>query len=339
MKSRPILTIAVPTYNGSNTIGFMLDILLPQINEKIEVIISDNCSTDNTVQIISTYIKKYPFIRYIRNERNLGADSNFLQCMRLAKGKYTLLISDDDIIIEDAVEKICDFLDENPEVTLAYLDTVEFKDRYIDKKHTTRFKDKSKPVLRNICTKDKFEFISYVGRQWGFTSSFLWNTDKCKTIKNPELYYGTYWLQSYIHIGCSTEKDSLLGMIAGPCIAAGAYGIINNYDIAEIEGIYYKKMLDYACETAGYNLKQLEKLWVWKICFLASRSIIKERSIGTKKTSEKKLFCILNKYPYAWIHLFPVFLLPDFVCKYILIIVRKKQGRKQLSYINRITDK
>ena len=103
MKSRPILTIAVPTYNGSNTIGFMLDILLPQINEKIEVIISDNCSTDNTVQIISTYIKKYPFIRYIRNERNLGADSNFLQCMRLAKGKYTLLISDDDIIIEDSV--------------------------------------------------------------------------------------------------------------------------------------------------------------------------------------------------------------------------------------------
>lgn len=339
MESRPFLTIAIPTYNGGNTICSMLDILLPQVNERIEVIISDNCSTDNTPQIINSYVNKYPFIQYVRNEYNLGADSNFLQCMRMAKGKFTLLISDDDIIVEDAIEKICNFLYENPEVTLAYLDTVEFKDRYIDKEHTTRFIDKSKPVSKNICTKDKSEFISYVGRQWGFTSSFLWNTDKCQAIKNPEDYYGTYWLQSYIHIGCSTGEHSLLGMIAGPCIAAGAYGIINNYDIAEIEGIYYKKMLDYACVTAGYSQKQLEKLWIWKICFLASRSIIKERSIGAKKTSVSKLFYTLYKYPYAWIHLFPIFLFPNFICKYILTFVRKKQGRNQLSYINRMTDK
>lgn len=337
MSDRPLLTIAVPTYNGSRTICSMLDVLLPQIEKDVEVIISDNCSTDSTPDIIKKYVEKYPYIRTIRNETNMGADGNFLQCMRMATGKFTLLISDDDIIIEDAVKKICDYLKDYPETKLAYLDTVEFKDKYIDKEHTTRFKQKSKPVTRNIRTTDKTEFISYVGRQWGFTSSFLWNTDQCQSIPNPERFFNTYWLQSYIHIYCSKGDEAQLGLIAGPCVAAGSYGIINNYDIARIEGIFFKKMLISANKIAGYNLKQLESLWRWKICFLASRSIIKERAIGVKKTSAGTLFFILKKYPYAWLHLFPFFIIPKPVCKLILKFVRWKQGRKELSFINRTT--
>ena len=48
----PLLTIAIPTYNGSKTIRNMLDLLLPQCNDQVELLISDNCSTDNTEVII-----------------------------------------------------------------------------------------------------------------------------------------------------------------------------------------------------------------------------------------------------------------------------------------------
>ena len=48
MKNQPVLTIAIPIYNGERTIKNMLDILMPQCNEKIEVLVSDNCSTDST---------------------------------------------------------------------------------------------------------------------------------------------------------------------------------------------------------------------------------------------------------------------------------------------------
>lgn len=46
-----LLTIAIPTYNGARTIASMLNILLPQVDERVEVLVSDNCSTDNTVEI------------------------------------------------------------------------------------------------------------------------------------------------------------------------------------------------------------------------------------------------------------------------------------------------
>mgnify|MGYP002436757548 len=52
MKNQPVLTIAIPIYNGERTIKNMLDILMPQCNEKIEVLVSDNCSTDSTPNII-----------------------------------------------------------------------------------------------------------------------------------------------------------------------------------------------------------------------------------------------------------------------------------------------
>lgn len=336
--TRPLLTIAVPTYNGSSTIKNMLDVLLPQLDpNNIEIIVSDNCSTDDTPAIIKKYQERYKFIKYKRNEQNLGADGNFLQCMQMAKGKYTMLISDDDIVTEIGVSRIIDFLNKYSDVSLAFLYTVGFKDKYIDISHCHKYKKQSKEITHDICTTDKKEFFDYIRRQWGFTSSFLWNTDRCKSIENPEQYFGTYWLQSYIHILCSDNKNDKLGLISGPVIAAGEYGIVNNYDLAEVEGIYYRKMLDYAIQKAGYDRKQLYDFWKWKVCYLGSRSIILEKSSGIMITSKKKLFKIMYRYPYAWLHLFPSFVIPNAICRLGIKMLRKRQGRQYLSYINRPT--
>lgn len=333
-----LLTIAIPTYNGSKTISDMLNILLPQIDDRVEVIISDNCSTDNTADIIRKYLQKYKYIRYIRNKKNIGADRNFLQCMLLASGKFCMLLSDDDILVEGALTKILCFIEENPNVSLAFLYTVSFKDKYIDIMHCKNFKEYSRKPLNNIVTTDKKEFFSYVGRQWGFTSSFLWNTERCKNIEKPEKFFGSYWLQSYIHILCSNNKNDKLGIIAGPCIAAGGYGIIPNYDAYEVEVVSFKKMLDFAHAKAGYDNEQLIKLWLWKVCFILKRTLIKERGSGKKITSFKNVFKYLKKYPYVWIHLFPYLLLPESLCKIILKIVRKKEKRNFDSYVNRETN-
>ncbi|MCD7890146.1 MAG: glycosyltransferase family 2 protein [Oscillospiraceae bacterium] len=251
MQNDYVLTIAVPNYNGARTIRSMLDIMLPQCTEEVEVLISDNCSTDKTPQIIAEYKEKYPFIRTIRNSENIGADGNFLQCMQMAQGKWTMLISDDDIIVEGAVDKILTFLKSNSEVTLAYLSTVSFKDRYVDISSCSYFKKRSKKINQDYITTDKKRFFSYIQRQWGFTSCFLWKTERFKDMKNPQQFLNTYWLQSYVHIECSKNSTDELGLISGPCIAVGSYGAIGNYDVAEVEGVYYKKMLDYAVMRGG----------------------------------------------------------------------------------------
>ena len=105
----PILSIAIPTFNGAKTICALLDRLLPQITDDVELIISDNASTDDTENIIKSY-NNSGIISYHRNDRNIGPDANFFQCMQFARGHFILLLSDDDILIENKLIHIVEFL-------------------------------------------------------------------------------------------------------------------------------------------------------------------------------------------------------------------------------------
>lgn len=332
-----LLTIAVPTYNGVRTICDMLDLLLPQIDERVEIIISDNCSTDATYDVVKNYCHKYNFIRYVRNEINIGPDRNFLQCMQLANGKFTMLMSDDDIIVEGGVGRMLVFLEEYPDINLAFLYTLSFRDKYCGINNCTLLDEYSLRPTRDICTASKEEFMSYAGRQWGFMSSFICKTSICKSVPEPERFFDSYWLQSYFHILCAKGKDAKLGVIFGPTVAAGGYGVIANFDSYRVDVDSYKKMLDFACEEAGFNKKQMKDLWLWRCCFVLKRTVIKERAVGKHLTSVGKVYEKLKPYPYAWIHLFPYLLLPDVICKLILKLVRLKQKRNFSSYVNRVT--
>lgn len=336
-KKQPLLTIAVPTYNGEKTIRNMLNLLLPQYDSRIEILISDNCSTDGTPETINEYRKEYPFLHYVRQEYNGGADYNFLQCMKLSSGRFTMLISDDDIIIENAVKKILSFLEKNPEISLAYLDAVAFRDKYSDIDHCHHYK-KFSPVLKeDITTTDKTEFMHYAQRLWGYTSNYVWSTQRFWQIEHPEKFFDTYFLQCYINILCSNSKDDVLGLIKGPCIAIGEYGIIGNYDTALVEGIFYKRMIEFAVKIGGYNKRQLDKYYIWKICVLGRNSVIKEMVAGVKKTKVRNLLKCSWNYPRAWITLYPFLLIPQSICKAIFKLYRKLQGRSYETYVNRPT--
>ena len=326
-----LLTIAIPTYNGSNTICTMLDILLPQVSEEVELIVCDNCSTDNTFEIISKYSEQYP-IRYIRNEKNIGPDANFLKCMKLAEGKYTFLLSDDDILIEGALVKILDFLKKYDDVDFIYLETVGFKQNYNGIKSTFPYKEFNSFIKQSLCTNDKKEFMNYSIRMWGFMSSYAWKTSDFQSIDNPELYFNTYWLQSYIHILCC-NGDKKLGVIKGPIIAAGQYAGVNNFDVSVVDGINYLKMMEFAINH-GFDEKQLKKFYLWRVCFLGRNAVLKEKIAKRGKTRKKTLFSILHRKVYAWFHLFPYFFIP----RWVLLIRNKIVGYKAGSNIKRLEE-
>jgi len=335
--SEKLLTIAIPTYNGEKTISNMLDILLPQCLkyiDKIEVFISDNASTDDTANIINDYCKKYPFLSYVRNNKNIGPDSNFLQCMQIAKGKYTLLLSDDDILMEDKLDIILDFL-ENNDLSLVYLNAKGFHEKYIDEQHTIYYQ---RAIYDNRCftTNDKIEFMKYAGRMWGFLSCFICLTEAFRKIESLEKYKGTNWLQSYIHILCSCYEGKKLGVISIPCIGAGIYSIVSNFDSSRVDGDTYRKMLDFAV-MHGFDKKQLDRLFIWRVCFISKRSVIKERASGITKTDVHNLFRLTRKYPYAWINLYPFLIMPKWICK---SIVRANEHRKysESLHVNRDGD-
>ena len=104
--AKPLLTIAIPTYNRAACLKDLLSALADQLKDepRVELIISDNASPDETPSVVQDFVARGLQVRYIRNAQNIGPDANFLQCFEAARGKYVWVFSDDDLIIPGAVE-------------------------------------------------------------------------------------------------------------------------------------------------------------------------------------------------------------------------------------------
>lgn len=113
MADNPLLSIAIPTYNRAPFLDRCLESLLHQLSScsyAIEVLVSDNCSNDNTTDIVKKYQSRGCTITYVRNEENLGMDGNFASCIKQSKGKYIWLLGDDDYLKENALQRICEII-------------------------------------------------------------------------------------------------------------------------------------------------------------------------------------------------------------------------------------
>lgn len=106
-RERPLVTIGIPTYNRAGaTLSVALQSALDQTYRNIEIVVSDNASTDGTEALVRAYAD--PRIRYIRHPENIGANNNFNFCVGEARGAYFLLLHDDDLIDADFVETCMD---------------------------------------------------------------------------------------------------------------------------------------------------------------------------------------------------------------------------------------
>lgn len=110
----PLVCICIPTYNAAGTIRETLESILAQTYHNLDIHISDNVSTDETLKIIESIAASRVHIH--RNEKNTGADGNFARCIQLAEGKYTAIFHADDIYEPDIASKQVAFLEANPEV-------------------------------------------------------------------------------------------------------------------------------------------------------------------------------------------------------------------------------
>ena len=101
--SDPLVTIGISTYNRAE--GYLREALasaLAQTYEPLEIVISDNASTDSTGEVVAEMADER--VRYVRLDTNIGANGNFNHCLEMAAGEYFLLLHDDDRIDGDLVE-------------------------------------------------------------------------------------------------------------------------------------------------------------------------------------------------------------------------------------------
>jgi len=103
------LSICIPTYNRAPFLKQCLDSIVSQfhdelIKSQVDIVISDNGSTDNTTAVVQEYQEKFSNISYFRNTENLGVDKNILQVVDKASGKFVWLLGDDDALFEGSLK-------------------------------------------------------------------------------------------------------------------------------------------------------------------------------------------------------------------------------------------
>lgn len=109
---QPLLSICIPTYKRAHCLQTSLERFRSAITPEmdIELIVSDNCSPDNTPDVVYTAKERGLVCTYIRNDKNLGPDGNFLQCFHKATGKYIWLCGDDDFLLPEKLKPLYDLL-------------------------------------------------------------------------------------------------------------------------------------------------------------------------------------------------------------------------------------
>lgn len=108
-----LVSVIMPTYNCGKFIAESIDSVLKQTVKDWELVIVDDCSTDNTVEVLKPYLAAHVNIRYHCLEKNGGPAAARTEAIRMAKGRYLAFLDSDDLWAPDKLEKQIAFMEKN----------------------------------------------------------------------------------------------------------------------------------------------------------------------------------------------------------------------------------
>ncbi len=117
---QPKVSICIPTYNGEKFIGEAIQSALAQTYANIELIISDDGSTDSTIAIAQSFQSQTSVDFRIVLHRNYGLSQNWNFCISQAKGQYIKFLFQDDLLAPECIEKMVAIAQKNPEIGMVF---------------------------------------------------------------------------------------------------------------------------------------------------------------------------------------------------------------------------
>jgi glycosyltransferase involved in cell wall biosynthesis len=158
------LSVCMITYNHSNYISQAVEgVLMQNTSFNYELVIVDDCSTDNNDEVINNLIANHPNgsrIRYIRQQKNLGVKPNFCFALKECLGKYVALCEGDDFWTDPLkLQKQVDFLEENEEYALCFHQTKKLHE------------DGTEAWYNDFQRNTSFEFVDLIQKQFIYTVS------------------------------------------------------------------------------------------------------------------------------------------------------------------------
>lgn len=145
-----LVSVGLPVYNGERFLEETIECILGQTHRELELIISDNASTDATPEICRRFAELDDRVRYVRAETNQGLAWNFGRVVELATGPYFKWATHDDLFSGDFIERAVEGLEANPRCVLSFSDAqlIDADGAVIEKVTDLAPMDVDDPILR-----------------------------------------------------------------------------------------------------------------------------------------------------------------------------------------------
>lgn len=190
IKQRPLVSIIVITYNSSRFVLETLESAKSQSYQNIELIVSDDCSTDNTVEICRNWIAenedRFERTELITVPENTGIPANCNRGVMAVHGKWVKFIAGDDAMMNDYIEKCVNYVITNKNVFFLYTNIERYNSSFEKSNLISSYDNilNRKINLNNITAKEQFEIllrsnsilaISFFGKREAFIEVGLYN--------------------------------------------------------------------------------------------------------------------------------------------------------------------
>lgn len=159
----PLVSVAVITYNSSRFILETLDSIKNQTYQNIELIVADDCSKDNTVDICKEWIEinkpRFHDVKLVTTERNTGTAGNCNRAITSSTGEWFKIIAGDDLLCDDAIENYVKFVISG-NIQVCFAEAIHFSGDISEKKYTYEKIDIEKVAFgKGVTAKDQYDIL------------------------------------------------------------------------------------------------------------------------------------------------------------------------------------
>lgn len=304
------LSITILTYNRAKYLQDCLESVIGQMTNEIEVIVSDNASTDNTEDVVKKYQNINNTIKYFKSESNTGFDGNVIDSIRRATGEYVWLFGDDDIFLPGAVGKVLKVLNEINNLSLVYANHSIYS---IDLK--TLIEERRVFRDRDVVMNNEDESLSIISNNLTFMSALVMRRSLCLGVPGIEQRIGHGFTQFYIALYILIGRKSYL--IADPCVGQRSGNSKDDFKkyielfVVEVGEIFK------AVRYFGYGKIIIRKTinQTIKYCMIRKVASLKRINPSELKGRFRILFKYYYSYPVFWIAVVPFFIIPSSIIK------------------------
>jgi abequosyltransferase len=310
--STPLLSFCIPTRNRAEFLRELLESIAAQVTPEVEIVISDDGSTDQTPALIESFRPRLPQLVYHRVDPALRYDRNLLNAVSLARGEFCWLFGDDDRLEPGALAVVLDALRMEPDLTGLTTGRVSYDSalanrlpvRPLKQRTTTLFRDASETFLRLL---DRLGFLSCQ-----VVNRTIWH--EIVRQENLEPYF-TGYVQLYI-IARMLVQVPRWQFLAAPCVAFRAdndsFRALGQFGRLKMDVCGYEKITG---DVFGRDSRLYHEAMAEVARTHARHHIVSAKRAGAPFSFFQQALglCVSHYGRYAsfWLHTFPVLVMPS----------------------------